>query len=433
MAGAIVQEFSATYRELFTSSARYVLLWGGRGRGGSFTATNYFAHLITKPDYFRGYFMRLVFGDIRESLWRDFKDRIQETTTINPRAIHLNDSSMTATCLATGNVIMSKGFRKSSKDRTAKLKSLAGATHVVIEEADEIGEDDFIQLDDTLRSKKADIKLILIFNPPPKGHWIWRRWFTLVASPVPDYFRAIPKKDPELLSIFSTYLDNVANLNPRSVNNWRQYKQTKPDHYWTMIQGLISEGARGRIFKNWKPCAAMPNTYPKFYGLDWGYSGDPLALVEMEAHNRTLWVDRKIYATGILNDELDRILTELGIRKSAPIVADSAQPKDIEDMRARGWNFIAARKGPGSVASTINFLKQFDIFVTERSAEIWHEFENYAWRLDQYKNPTEEPIDAHNHAIDAIGYGCDRLRTTTGVRILGAPSASANGRTNYSM
>jgi len=430
----ISQTFAKPYEPLFTTRARYILLWGGRGRGGSYTATQYFLNLLTRPGYFRGYFMRQIFGDIRESLWRDFKDRIEENETINPKAIALNESTMLASCPGTGNFIMSKGFKKSSGKRTAKLKSLAGATHVVIEEAEEIDEEEFMELDDTLRSSKADIQIILIFNPPPKRHWIWKKWFTLVDAPVPGYFRAIARQSSNLLSIFATYQLNLANLNPSSVENWKAYKTTNPEHFWTVIMGLISEGARGRIYKNWQPCQKMPGLYKKFYGLDWGFSGDPLALVEMEAHNRVLWADQKIYQRGLTNDDLAKLLVVLGISKRAPIYADSAQPKDIEDMRRRGWNFIPAIKGPGSVKSGIKFLKQFSIFVTESSTDLWLENENYAWALDQYKEPTDEPIDQHNHAMDAMNYGADELRTPGGISVVTAVTEKqGNGRTDYNL
>lgn len=431
---AITQDFSVLYKPLFTTKARYIHLLGGRGRGGSYTATNYFLHKITTPKYFRGYLMREIFSDVRDSLWRDFKDRIDENEVLSESSFDLREHQMTATYGPTGNMIMSKGFKKSNSKRTAKLKSLAGATHVVIEEAEEVSEQDFMQLDDTLRSTKADIQIIMIFNPPPKKHWIWRRWYTLIDAPVEGYFKAIARRDPELLSIFSTYEDNIENINESTIRNWESYKDSNPEHYYTIIKGFVSEGARGRIYRNWQRIAAMPNTYPKFYGLDWGYSGDPLALVECESHNRQLFVDQKIYEHGLTNDDLEKLMLARGIRKSSPVVADSAQPKDIDDMRRRGWNFIAARKGPGSVISGINFIKQFKVFVTEKSKDIWSEQEDYAYALDQYKEPTNEPIDKNNHAMDAINYAMDRLRHPTGLRIITpGVQSTPNGRSNYSM
>lgn len=401
-------EFNEIYEPLFTTKARHIHFWGGRARGGSFTATQYFLHLLTQGEYFRGYIMREVLGDIRESLWLDLRDRIEEAELT--ALFELDESKMVAKYIPTGNTVVSKGFKKASKKQTAKLKSLAGATHVLVEEMEEISEADFKQLDDTLRTiKTQDIQLIGIFNPPPKGHWIWRKWYNLVDD-IPGYFRAVPKQTESLLSVFSTYRDNIRNLNASFVTNLNQYLKDDPEYYYTMVEGLISEGVRGRIFRNWKTYTPMPNLYPKFYGLDWGFSGDPLALVECETHNRTIWIDEKIYAHGMTNDDLHAELLRQGIAKRSPIYADSAQPKDIEDMRRKGWNFIPCTKGPGSVKSGVKFLKQYDIFVTETSTNIWKEYENYAYDLDQYKNPTEEPIDRFNHAMDAINYAMDKIR-----------------------
>jgi len=403
--------FNEIYEPLFTTKARHIHFWGGRARGGSYTATQYFLHLMTEPAYFRGYIMREVLSDIRESLWLDLKDRIEEAELTH--LFELEESKMICKYIPTGNTVVAKGFKKASKKQTAKLKSLAGATHVLVEEMEEINESDFKQLDDTLRTTKTqDIQLIGIFNPPPKGHWIWRKWYQMTDSPVTGYFQAVPRQEftNSLLSIFSTYRDNEINLNSSFITNLNQYLKDDPEYYYTMVEGLISEGVRGRIFRNWTPCATMPGAYTKFYGLDWGFSGDPLALIEMETHNRSLWVDQKIYAHGMTNDDLHKELLRLKISRTALITADNAQPKDIEDMRRKGWNFVACVKGPGSVKSGIKFLKQYDIFVTEGSKAIWTEYENYAYALDQFKNPTDDPIDSFNHAIDGMNYGMDKVR-----------------------
>ena len=399
-------EFSHLYQPLFTTKARYIDLWGGRGRGGSFTGTQYFLHLITQPEYFRGYFMREIAGDIRESLWRDFKDRIEEADLDD--YFDINETSMSATYIPTGNTILSRGFKKSAGNRTAKLKSLAGATHVLIEEAEEIGKLDFNQLDDTLRTKKAEnIQIIRIFNPPAKNHWLWDK-YTLIPAGIDGYYKAQPKKDHTLLSIFSNYYDNVNNIHKSSIAAWEGYKDTDPEYYYTIIQGLISEGVRGRVYKHFQPIATMPGAYTKFYGLDWGYN-DPIAVVEMEHHNNKVWMDEKVYKQGLTNSELSKLMEDLGISKRSPIYADSAEPKDIQDMRKMGWNIVGAQKGPDSVRNGIKFVKDKEVFVTERSKNIWKESEDYRWRLDQNKIPTNEPEDKNNHLMDAIRYGLDHI------------------------
>lgn len=409
-------EFADLYEPLFTTKARYVDLWGGRGRGGSFTGTQYFLHLITQPEYFRGYLMREIAGDVRESLWRDFKDRIDEADLND--LFEINETAMSAVYTPTGNILLSKGFKKSSGNRTAKLKSLAGATHVLIEEAEEIAKFDFNQLDDTLRTIKADnIQIIRIFNPPSKNHWLWGKYNLVPHETLQGYYRAIPKKDPSLLSIFSTYYDNITNIHESSRQAWEAYRSTDPEYYYTIIQGLVSEGVRGRIYKNFKVCDAMPGLYPKFYGLDWGFN-DPIAVVECENHNKTIWVQEKIYRQGLTNSELSREMEAQGINKRSPIYADSAEPKDIEDMRRMGWNILPAQKGPDSVRNGIKFVKEHEVFVTENSLNLWKETEEYKWRLDQYKMPTNEPEDANNHLMDALRYSLDKIKKPRSMRVI---------------
>lgn len=402
-------EFSHIYEPLFHTKARYIHLFGGRGRGGSFTATQYFLHLITQPEYFRGYIMRDIAEDIRESLWRDFKDRITEADIEDE--FNLNESQMSAVHIPTGNILLSKGFKKSSNKRTAKLKSIAGATHVLIEEFEEIEEDDFQQLDDSLRTKKGQLQVIGIFNPPSKSHWIWKKWYNLIDSKadetVPEgYYRAVPKTGTNLLSIFSTYKDNIQNLNESFITNLEAYKD---DYLMTMVKGFISEGARGRIYKGWMRCLEMPNEYTKYYGLDWGFN-DPVALVECENHNDTIYLDEKIYESGLTNNILSQRMEALGIDKTAPIYADSSEPKSIEDLKTFGWNIIPAKKGPGSVVSGIRFIGKHKVYGTERSTNLWMENEGYKWAVDQQKQPKDEPVDKLNHLMDAVNYAQDHIR-----------------------
>jgi phage terminase large subunit len=357
--------------------------------------------------------MREVFNDIRDSLWRDFKDRIEENDTLNESDFAFNDSQMTVTYTPTGNTIISKGFKKSSGNRTAKLKSLAGATHVFIEEAEENDEISFRQLDDSLRTVKAETKIVMVFNPPNKSHWIIKKWYNLIESDHPGYFMAVPKSDAKnLLSIHSTYKANELNLNESFVSNLIEYQSKDPDYFYTMVKGLITEGVKGRIFRNWQPIAKMPDNYPKEYGLDFGWN-DPVALVEVERHNQKAWVRQMIYQQGMTNRELSDRMKDLGISRSALITADSAEPKSIEELRRLGWNIQAAVKGADSILSGIKQIKELELYLCEDSRDFWTEYEVYAWRLNQHKEPTNEPMDSNNHLMDALRYAIskpDQLR-----------------------
>jgi phage terminase large subunit len=403
----ITQVFNQIYEDVFTTSARYIDLFGGRGRGGSYFVTDYFLFLITQPNYFRGLFMRDVLSDVRISLFQEFKDRINENDTINEDLFQINESSMTITYLPTNNQIFAKGFKKSSGKATAKMKSLAGFTHIAIEECEEVSKEDFTNLDASLRTTKGQIQIFRVFNPPPKNHWLIKDYYNLEPSDVEGYFIAKPKQkfSEQLLSIFGTYKDNIDNINSTTINLYEAYKIENEEYYYTMICGLIPEGVRGRIFKNWVFVKSMPNLYQKFYGGDFGYSNDPTCVCEIERHNKNIWTDELIYETDMTNPDIAKRLIDFGVSASSPVYLDSAEPKSIEELRRLGINALPAEKGQDSVKNGISFLKNFTIHLVETASNANFEYENYSYALDRFKNPTNEPADKYNHFMDAFRYG----------------------------
>lgn len=410
-------EFNTLYRSVFTTTARYIDIWGGRGRGGSHFGTDYFLFLITQPGYFRGTFLRAVYGDIRGSLWQDFKDRVEvaeERGDLDSADFDFNESRMTVRYRPTGNIIISKGFKKSSGSQSAKLKSLAGMTHVLIEECEEVEEDDFNKLDDSLRTDKVEnIQVFRLFNPPSKNHWLMKRFYNLIPSGENGWYKAVPKSIPGFLSIHSTYKNNLGNLNRSSVQKYQEYGNSEspsynPDYFYRDVEGLVSEGKKGRILTKCFPITyrdfkALP--YPSFFGLDFGYSQDPVALIELKVHNNRAYWHQQIYEPGLTDDALADRMDLLEINKRTQIVADSSEPKSIAYLKKRKYNVVGAEKGPDSLLHGIKKLQAMTHYITETSADIWTEVEEYVWAQDAHKNITDTPVDKFNHAIDAGRYG----------------------------
>lgn len=415
----VTQTFNEIYEPVFFTKARYIHLWGGRSRGGSHFATDYFLYLITQPQYFRGVFLRATFGDIKGSLFQDFKDRLEDSD-FDEADFNINETLLSITHLPTGNKIISKGFKKSSGNQSAKLKSIAGITHVLVEETEEVDEDDFNKLDDSIRTNRVEhIQIICLFNPPSKNHWLIRRNYNLLPcglfdderNPLP-WYKAKPKDDPNLLSIHSSYEDNIENINASTIQKFKDYgdknsKSYNPDYYFRDVRGFISEGVKGRIYENWKYISEKEYSqlpYSVFYGLDFGFSADPVALVEIKNHNNTFWVKELIYSPGLTNFKLAEKMEKMGISKRSPIYADSAEPKSIRELQDLGFNIIHALKGPDSVNAGIKFIQGKQVFATEKSENIWFENQEYKWQLDQDKQPTPDPVDKNNHAKDAFRY-----------------------------
>lgn len=164
-----------------------------------------------------------------------------------------------------------------------------------------------------------------------------------------------------------------------------------------------SVGDELKVFPNWKKIDKMPDLIP-FYGLDFGYSNDPTCLVQIMKHNRKIYLKELIYQKGLSNSSLAALIKSHGITTER-IFADSAEPKTIDDLCAYGLNVHPALKGPDSVRSGINKIKEFLTYVTEDSLNGWHEQKNYQWHLGKNGKPTNEPRDAFNHFMDAVRYG----------------------------
>lgn len=417
-------EFNAIFRLVFTTVARYIHLWGGRARGGSHFGTDYFLFRIMQPGYFRGCFLRAVFGDIRGSLWQDFKDRVNKAVDkgdVELKDFAFNESLMTVTYKPTGNTIISKGFKKSSGSQSAKLKSLAGITHVLIEECEEVAEEDFNKLDDSIRTNKVgNIQVICLFNPPSKNHWLIKRNYILIDSGYEGWYKAIPLQKPELLSIHSIYIDNIQNLNQSTIDKYRNYgdkgsSQYDEDFYYRDVLGLVSEGKKGRILTKVKPISyqlfcSLP--YPSFYGLDWGFN-DPNAVIECKYHDGKLFWHEIIYKSGMDNEELMISMRAKGVNPGHKVYYDSARPDNAKTFKKgieygpnamKGFNMLPSIKGPESILYGIRELQNVEIFATDCSSNLWLELEEYHWELDANKQPTDMPADEMNHLIDAGRY-----------------------------
>lgn len=175
--------------------------------------------------------------------------------------------------------------------------------------------------------------------------------------------------------------------------------------YWAnkwKVYGLGMVGSLdGVIFDDWKECDSIPPDAKLIaIGMDFGFTNDPTTAIKVFRFDNCIYIDEVIYQTGLTNSDIISKLKQLGITNYMRIVADSAEPKSIEDIRRGGLSIEGAQKGADSIRNSINTLKEFEIFITKRSKFTIKEFESYTW---SEKNPNE-PEDCNNHAIDAIRY-----------------------------
>lgn len=220
----------------------------------------------------------------------------------------------------------------------------------------------------------------------------------------------LKESDSELLVL--TYKDNEA-LPSNVINDFDKARRKAEEEklsgvvgYWSnwckvYIDGEIGS-LQGVVF-NFNQCDKIPET-AKFlaYGLDWGFSSDPTALIRVHKQGNDLYVEELLYETGLTNSDIVNRLRSLGV--SGEIIADSAEPKSIEDLRRMGFNIFPASKGPDSIRASIDRLQSFNIHITRDSLNLIKEFRSYKWVQDINGKSTGEPVDAFNHGVDSLRY-----------------------------
>lgn len=208
----------------------------------------------------------------------------------------------------------------------------------------------------------------------------------------------------EALLIHSTYKDNQY-LSDAQV---REIESNRHDKEWWKVYGEGLTGSpQGLVIGNWDIVQELPSAYKKrWIGIDFGFTNDPTAIVDMRLHDGELWIDELLYCKGFDNPMIAQVLESLGIPRDTPIIADCAEPKSIREIASFGWRVEPAQKGRDSVSTGISILNRYKKHVTQHSTNIMNEYRNYRWHTDDFGNPTNMPIDRYNHAIDAQRYVC---------------------------
>jgi phage terminase large subunit len=180
--------------------------------------------------------------------------------------------------------------------------------------------------------------------------------------------------------------------------------------YWVNFVDVYVNGKVGQltgtVYENWTKVDALPSSARLLgYGLDFGFSNDPTALIGFYRYNGSLYMNEEFYSTGFTNSDLNQAFKNKGISKVMDMICDSAEPKSIEELRRYGWNAKATKKGKDSILYGIDVLQaQTDILVPASSVNLIKELRNYVWEKDGDGHKSNKPIDKWNHGLDAARY-----------------------------
>lgn len=231
-------------------------------------------------------------------------------------------------------------------------------------------------------------QLIIIDWNPTSEFW----WYTEV----------MPNRDHDFLTV--TYKDNEA-LDPEIVADIESHKNNKS--WWRVYgEGQLGEN-EDMVYSGWIPISAIPHEARLVKrGLDFGYTNHPSGLVDVWYWNGAYILDEQLYQKGMSNQDIhDKI--DLLPEPQKLVVADSAEPKSIDELMRLGTNIAGANKGPGSILQGIQFVQDQQIYYTKRSVHLVKEYRNYMWRRDPDGMLMNEPEDLFNHLMDAVRYALE--------------------------
>jgi phage terminase large subunit len=176
----------------------------------------------------------------------------------------------------------------------------------------------------------------------------------------------------------------------------------KDKELWRVYARGLTGNVQGLIYPDWVLIDGF-NWEEPFFAIDFGYTNDPTAIVKMEKHKEALYVEEIAYKTGSMTPtRIKELLDAHGYTDNSVIYCEH-DPHMIKQMKMLGLRAIAAKKGAGSLNAGIEKIKEFPVFYIGRN--IKSEREKYIWEIDELGKPTNKPVDAHNHALDAIRYG----------------------------
>lgn len=219
------------------------------------------------------------------------------------------------------------------------------------------------------------------------------------------YTEMRPNRD-DIDFITLTYLDNEA----LDENTIREIESHRSNKRWWTVYGLGQLGQKEEnIYKNWLIIDEIPHEAKLVRrGLDFGYSNDPTALLDIHKFNGGYIWDEQIFQKGLANKDIADYVKNLDDSKIL-IIADSAEPKSIDELRSYGLNVLPCKKGKDSVNHGIQLIQNQKISITRRSINLIKEYRNYQWEKDKNGKVLNVPRDIFNHGMDGGRYAMESL------------------------
>lgn len=390
------------YGTFWRYKGRYRVVKGSRGSKKSTTISIWIIYKMMQYPLANTLVVRRVFNTHKDSTYTQLKWAVNKLGVQNDWKF--SKSPLEITYVPTGQKILFRGL-----DDPMSITSIT-VEHGYLcwcwfEEAFQVmKEDDFNKIDMSIRGElPIDYfkQITLSFNPWSEKHWLKRRFFDI--------------KDDDILAITTNYKcneflgeDDIRLFEKMKVNNPRRYR----------IEGLGDWGvAEGLIYENFEELDFDINEIKKrkgiksAFGCDFGYTNDPTAFIAslVDTKNKEIYIFDEHYEKAMSNSDIVKMIKYKGYAKEV-IVADSSEPKSIDDIRRQGiYRFKGAKKGRDSILNGIQYIQDFKIYVHPKCENTLVELNNYVWD-NKNGNIINKPIDDYNHLMDALRYSMEDIK-----------------------
>lgn len=393
---------SKAYAPLFNSKARYIAYKGSRGSGKSEgVATKVILDIVTKP-YVNWLVLRRYANTNRQSTFT-LLQKVANRMGVGS-LFQFNGSLPEITYKPTGQKILFRGADKPLSITSISVEN-GNLCRLWVEESYQLElEDTFNTVDESMRGAidypDGFYQTVLTFNPWNENHWLKRKFFDEKT------------RVSDSLALTTTYRDNPF-LDDQYIAKMINMKKTNPnrarvavDGEWGVAEGLVFED----MFEQKDFSLESIAKFPKTIGLDFGFKHDPTAGVFMaiDQTNRIVYVYDEIYQQGMLTRDIAQSLAKHKAY-GLPIVADSAEQRLIAELAGvyNVPNIKAAGKGKDSVIQGIQFMQSYHYILHPSVEGLWEEMSTYVYDKDKMGNWLNKPVDANNHAIDALRYAME--------------------------
>ena len=390
------------YGTFWRFKGRYRVCKGSRASKKSKTTALWYIVNMMKYPQANTLVVRKTFRTLKDSCFTELKWAVHRLKV--DAWWEFKESPLEATYKPTGQKIYFRGL-----DDPLKVTSITVDVGVLcwawLEEAYEVmKEDDFNILDESIRGGVPEGSNLfkqwtITFNPWNEHHWLKKRFFD--------------NPDDETLALTTNYMCNEW-LDAADIKVFEDMKKRNPRRY--AVAGLGGWGiVDGLVYENWKEEAfdldevrSRPGIVSTF-GLDFGYTNDPSTLFcgLLDLKEKRLFVFDEMYEKGLSNKKIAENINDMGYGKER-IVADSAEPKSIDELKSLGLRVKGAAKGKDSIKNGIQWIQDLEIIIHPRCVNFITEISNYTWDTDKFGTKLNVPIDDFNHLMDAMRYALEK-------------------------